>query len=120
MNLEATNLASLNRQIVPDPIDLFTLDLSYLSLADAIPQMASVGIAEAADLVGLVKPMFELHLSRPPDDPESLQRALELAIDGVSVAGWTPVDSMESPVLGARGAFEFLIHARRGPTSPAK
>jgi len=116
VNLEATNLAALDREVVPDLIDLFTLDLSYLSLTDAFPQLESLRIAEDADMVALVKPMFELHLSRPPDDADSLRQALDLAMNGARAAGWTTIASIESPVLGARGAFEFLLHARRTPT----
>jgi 23S rRNA (cytidine1920-2'-O)/16S rRNA (cytidine1409-2'-O)-methyltransferase len=112
-NLEATNLGSLDKKLVPDPIELFTLDLSYLSLTDAVPQLERVGISEPADLVALVKPMFELHLPRPPEDVASQQRALELACEGIAKAGWEVVGWMDSPVTGARGAVEFLVHARR-------
>ncbi|HCG02179.1 MAG TPA: TlyA family rRNA (cytidine-2'-O)-methyltransferase [Chloroflexi bacterium] len=113
-NLEATNLGTLDKKLVPDPIELFTLDLSYLSLADAAPQLERVGISDHADLVALVKPMFELHLSRPPEDAASQQRALELAREGIAKAGWEVVSWMDSPVTGARGAVEFLVHATRG------
>jgi 23S rRNA (cytidine1920-2'-O)/16S rRNA (cytidine1409-2'-O)-methyltransferase len=112
-NLEATNLGNLDRSLVPDAIELFTLDLSYLSLSDAVPQLERIEIAADADLVALVKPMFELHLSRPPDDVEAQQRALVLAREGIASAGWAVVKWMDSPVTGARGAIEFLIHAKQ-------
>jgi 23S rRNA (cytidine1920-2'-O)/16S rRNA (cytidine1409-2'-O)-methyltransferase len=112
-NLEATNLGSLEKKLVPDPIEVFTLDLSYLSLTDAVPQLERLAISEHAELVALVKPMFELHLSRPPEDVESQRRALELAREGIARAGWEVAGWMDSPVTGARGAVEFLIHARR-------
>jgi hypothetical protein len=41
-------------------------DLSYRCLAQAAPQIEAVAIADAADLVALVKPMYELGLARPP------------------------------------------------------
>lgn len=113
VNLEATNLGSLNRALVPDVIDLVTLDLSYLSLTAAIPQLDAIAIAADADLVALVKPMFELQLSRPPGDRPRLEEALQRAIEGVGAAGWRVLSTMESPVLGSRGAVEFLIHAHR-------
>ena len=37
MNLEATNLGALSTRVVPEPIELFTLDLSYLSLSTQCP-----------------------------------------------------------------------------------
>jgi 23S rRNA (cytidine1920-2'-O)/16S rRNA (cytidine1409-2'-O)-methyltransferase len=112
-NLEATNLGSLDRSLVPDKIELFTLDLSYLSLSAAVPQLEQVQVAQDADLIVLVKPMFELHLSRPPEDEERQQRALQLARHGIAAARWEVVKWMDSPVTGARGAVEFLVHAKR-------
>ena len=63
VNLESTNLGDLNRRLVPEVIDLITMDLSYLSLASAVPQLDRIAIADDADLVVLVKPMFELRVA---------------------------------------------------------
>lgn len=112
VNLEGTNLGALDRTLVPDRIDRFTLDLSYLSLADAVPQLDRVDIAADAEIVALVKPMFELHLGAPPPD-DRLDEALDRAVAGITAAGWRVVASLRSPVLGARGAVELLVHARR-------
>ena len=69
VNLERTNLGELTTELVPDPIDVVTLDLSYLSLSRAIPELERVRLAADVDLVALVKPMFELSLATPPTDP---------------------------------------------------
>ena len=37
VNLERTNVAKLTRELVPDPIGIVTVDLSYLAIADALP-----------------------------------------------------------------------------------
>jgi len=111
VNLERTNLADLDRGLVPDPIDLLTLDLSFLSLTDAVPQLQRLQLHASADMVALVKPMFELRLPEPPGDLR-LQRALDVAVAGIEDAGWRVIASMRSPVLGSRGAQEFLVHAR--------
>src|SRR5436305_6437993 len=36
VNLEGTNLGALDRSLVPEPVAVVTLDLSYLALADAV------------------------------------------------------------------------------------
>jgi 23S rRNA (cytidine1920-2'-O)/16S rRNA (cytidine1409-2'-O)-methyltransferase len=113
VNLEATNLGDLDHRLVPDPIELVTIDVSYLSLTDAVPQLARVMIAPGAQLIALVKPMFELHLPQPPVDPERLREALSVAMSGIEAASWHVLSSMESPVRGSRGAVEYLIHAER-------
>jgi 23S rRNA (cytidine1920-2'-O)/16S rRNA (cytidine1409-2'-O)-methyltransferase len=113
VNLEGVNLGDLSANQVPEAVELFTVDVSYLSLAAAVPQLGRVPMAAAAQLVALVKPMFELGLGRAPVDDERVQRALELAVAGIERAGWSVAGSMESPVRGARGAREHLVHARR-------
>ncbi|MGH9180531.1 MAG: SAM-dependent methyltransferase, partial [Acidimicrobiales bacterium] len=115
VNLEGTNLGSLTPALVPEPVEVVTLDLSYLSLADAIGQLGRVTLSPAADLVALVKPMFELHLAAPPTDPLALDEALAQASTAIDAAGWAVLASMASPVTGARGAAESLIHARLPP-----
>ena len=113
VNLERVNLAELNREIVPDTIQVVTLDLSYLALAAAVPQLDTIKLAADADAVALVKPQFELGLAAPPEDEALLGRAVEHACAGFAHAGWTLVAVIESPVLGGRGAREFLLHASR-------
>ena len=113
VNLESTNLGDLNRELVPDPLGVLTLDLSYLSIVDAAPQLDSLLFKEGADLIALVKPMFELGLPSAPSDRSELDRALATARDGLERSRWTVVDSMDSPVTGAKGAPELLVHARR-------
>ncbi len=94
-------------------VELVTLDLSYISLTEAVPQLERVELAAGADLVALVKPMFELHLPKPPEDEASFALALQRAVEGIGQAGWEIVETAPSPVRGARGAFELFVHARR-------
>lgn len=113
VNLERTNLGDLSAVPRDDPIDVVTMDLSYLSVADAIPQLEILVFASDADLVALVKPMFELGLDTPPTDEPSLQRALDLAVAGVERSPWRVIVTMPSPVTGSKGARESLLHGRR-------
>jgi len=114
VNLERTNLADLTRVLVPDVIEIVTVDLSYLALARAASQIEAVNIAAAADLVALVKPMYELGLARLPADPDQRAKAVELAAAALEETGWRSPRSIECPVPGRRGAIEFLIHLHRG------
>jgi len=112
-HLERTNLGALTRALVPEPVEVVTIDLSYLSLARAAPQLEVLAIAGAADVVALVKPMFELGLARPPAEPEQRAKAVELAAAAFEDAGWRAPRSIESPVTGRHGAIEYLLHLRR-------
>ncbi len=113
VNLEATNLSRLSLELVPEAIDLLTVDVSYLSLGEAVAQLTlRLRLAPGAVLLGLVKPMFELRLGEAPTDPLRLRRATELAEVAVTAAGWVVGGTAVSPVTGARGAVEGWVQAR--------
>ncbi len=120
VNLEATNLADLGEHLVPEPVQLITMDLSNLAVARAVPQLPETILADAVALVALVKPMFELALPRLPTSEEQLNGAVDQAVRGVEAAGWTALDRMRSPAVGAHGAVEFFIHARRAGSAPRR
>jgi predicted rRNA methylase YqxC with S4 and FtsJ domains len=82
-----------------------------------VTQLEAVRIAEDADLVALVKPMYELGLATLPTDPDQLDAAVSHAWDGVQRMPWQATGVIDSPVRGGRGAVEFLLHARRGRPS---
>jgi 23S rRNA (cytidine1920-2'-O)/16S rRNA (cytidine1409-2'-O)-methyltransferase len=110
VNMERTNIADAR---VAEAVGVVTLDLSYLALADALPQLR-IELAPGADLLMLVKPMFELHLSALPHDQEArLGEATAIAAAGAVATGWSVVDADRSPVLGRAGAIEGFVHARR-------
>ena len=113
VNLERTNLGELDRTKVPDTIELVTIDVSYLALSRAAPQLDRVRIATHADAIALVKPQFELGLASPHQDRARLAEAQRLAAAGFTRSGWSVRGAIESPVRGARGAIEFLLHASR-------
>jgi len=115
--LERTNVAELNERRIDTPVDVIAMDLSYLPVASAVDQLHRVPVAECAQLVALIKPMFELGLPQlPPDD--RLGEAVVLATRGVTAAGWDVVRVVESRLRGSHGAVEFFLHARaRRPKS---
>jgi 23S rRNA (cytidine1920-2'-O)/16S rRNA (cytidine1409-2'-O)-methyltransferase len=119
VNLERTNIASLDRRLVPDALDVVTLDLGYLALAVGLPQLSVLDFAHGATLVALVKPMSELGLGQLPTDRAELEDACSRAVAGVDAAGWDVLDVIESPMVGSRGAIEFFVHGRRRAPEPA-
>jgi 23S rRNA (cytidine1920-2'-O)/16S rRNA (cytidine1409-2'-O)-methyltransferase len=111
--LERTNLAALDSGRVPDAVELVTIDLSYLAIALAAPQLRTLRFAPGAELVALVKPQYELGLEQPPRRRADRRRAVAAAEEGLLAAGWTPLGTIRSPVPGRRGAIEHLVHAKR-------
>jgi len=112
VNLERTNVADLDDVLVPDALDLVVVDVSKLPLGEAVEQMTErVRLRAGAELVGLVKPMFELRLGELPTSAEQLAEAGDRAVGAIEAAGWTVRALIESEVRGNRGAVELFVHA---------
>jgi 23S rRNA (cytidine1920-2'-O)/16S rRNA (cytidine1409-2'-O)-methyltransferase len=111
INLEHTNLAQLGPHLITEPANLITMDLSYLAIADAIGQIDQHVVAPAAQLIALVKPTFELHAATLADQPKQVAAATKTAARALEDHGWRILGQQPSPILGAKGAVETLLHA---------
>ncbi len=118
--LERTHAAELDRDRVPEPVDLVVCDVSFISLKKALPAPLRL-TAPRAWLVALIKPQFEVGRSRvgkggvvrDPALHEAVCRDIAAWID--SLPGWRVVGTVESPLRGPKGNREFFIAARREP-----
>lgn len=113
VNLERTNVADLDVALVPEMVDLITMDLSYLPVADAVGQFEELAIGPDAQLVALVKPAFELRQNRMDTEPSVVREALVRAVHAIEAGQWTVVGITLPSVTGAGGAVEAFVHARR-------
>jgi 23S rRNA (cytidine1920-2'-O)/16S rRNA (cytidine1409-2'-O)-methyltransferase len=116
--LERTNVRDLAREALPYRPDLVTADLSFMSLAPALPAFARVWEV-GADLVVLVKPQFEARRDEVGPggvvrDPAVWRRAIERVADAASAVGAGTIGAMASPLPGPAGNVEFFLHARAG------
>jgi 23S rRNA (cytidine1920-2'-O)/16S rRNA (cytidine1409-2'-O)-methyltransferase len=115
VSMERTNIGALDSRSIGEPLDLVTLDLGYLPLATAVPQLWSVlQLAPRGRLVALVKPKDELGLAALPEDAAAaVDEAVARASEGVEAKdGWRVVATMPSPITGSRGAVEAFLYAR--------
>ncbi|MED6221415.1 hypothetical protein PIB30_054425 [Stylosanthes scabra] len=115
--IERTNLRYLTE--LPQNVDLVTLDLSFISILLVMPAVVNV-MKEDAALVTLVKPQFEARRSQVGKggivkDPSIHQEVLDRIIKGVEDFGFCSKGWIESPLKGAEGNTEFLVHFTRTP-----
>ena len=113
IDLGGHNLGALDRTCVPERVDVVTMDLSYLALRDAVPQLASLDLAPDADLVALVKPTFELGRGTLAATAADVAAAIDAAAAGIAASGWTVMGTGAAPRTGRRGAHEAFVHATR-------
>jgi 23S rRNA (cytidine1920-2'-O)/16S rRNA (cytidine1409-2'-O)-methyltransferase len=57
--LERVNIRRLDADAIPEPIDLATLDLSFISLTLVLPKILEL-LRPGGEIVALVKPQFEV------------------------------------------------------------
>jgi 23S rRNA (cytidine1920-2'-O)/16S rRNA (cytidine1409-2'-O)-methyltransferase len=115
---ERTNIRDVDPTALGGEVDIVVADLSFISLRTVA--RALLGCAHAgADLVVLVKPQFEAgrqEASRGKGvirDPEIHARTVEDVCGALSQLGASIMGTMESPLRGADGNVEFLVHARK-------
>ena len=115
---ERVNVRGLTPSDIGGPVDLAVADLSFISLLTVAPALARC-TADDADLVLLVKPQFEAGRARVGRggvvrDPAVHADVLHRVARGLAELGLPVVGVMRSPLLGADGNVEFLVHCRKG------
>jgi 23S rRNA (cytidine1920-2'-O)/16S rRNA (cytidine1409-2'-O)-methyltransferase len=117
MLLERTNARHLKANQVPLPVTFFAMDVSFISASLVLPAVVEANAHSLTEAVVLVKPQFEAgreHIGKGGivRDPEAHTLAVERVRTAVLELGGDEVEVIDSPILGAEGNREFLLHAR--------
>ncbi len=122
--LERTNARKLTPELVGGAADIVVADLAFISLRTVAAALLSVA-GERGELVLLVKPQFEAgrrEASRGRGvirDPQVWRQALDDVVSAFTARRAAIMGAMVSPLRGARGNVEFLVHlAARGTRRP--
>ena len=120
-SLERTDVRSVTTGAVGGPAEIVVADVSFISLRLVAADLCRLA---TADIVVLVKPQFEAGRAEADRgrgvirDPEVWRRALLGVCRAVVGAGGAIMGVMVSPLTGAEGNVEFLLHAdTRGDAS---
>jgi len=114
---EGLNARYLEPQDIGEPIELAVIDVSFISLKWILPPLKEI-VARGADLLGLVKPQFEVGANKLPadgvvkseTDREAVLQDLLSFIE--SETPWRVVADMVSPIRGEKGNVECFLHLR--------
>ena len=116
--MERTNARLLNPGDLPPGISFFAVDVSFISATLVLPSvLAALSGTPAVRAVLLVKPQFEAGRERVGKggivrDPAAHQFAVDRVRACVEQIGGTNIDTIDSPITGAEGNREFLLHAQ--------
>jgi 23S rRNA (cytidine1920-2'-O)/16S rRNA (cytidine1409-2'-O)-methyltransferase len=116
INHERTNIRYLSNEQVPEPIEFFSIDISFISLTLALPVVKKM-VAASGEGVCLIKPQFEAGRENvgkkgvvrdPLIHAKVIEKIYHFAVEqGFAVAG---LDF--SPVKGPEGNIEYLIYLK--------
>ncbi len=117
VNFERTNVRYLTQEQVPDPVDFFSVDVSFISLCLVLP-VARTFMADGAQAVCLIKPQFEAGRGKVGKKGVVREQSIHVEViekivgfvleHGFSVLGLT-----FSPVKGPEGNIEYLIYLQK-------
>ncbi len=116
--MERTNLRTAPRELFPEPVDMATLDMSFISLKLILEKVASM-LSREGQIVALIKPQFEAGRDAVGSggvvrDPKVHKRVLEDMIRWCLDHGLQSTGVVASPITGPKGNREFLFHLKTG------
>jgi 23S rRNA (cytidine1920-2'-O)/16S rRNA (cytidine1409-2'-O)-methyltransferase len=116
--LERTNVRHLGPEdLGGERFPVLVADLSFISLRTVAQNLVALA-APGADLIVLVKPQFEAGRAEASRgrgvirDPEVWDRVVADVAAAFAARGSDMIDTMRSPLTGADGNVEFLMHLR--------
>lgn len=117
INMERTNIRYLSVAEFPEPVDLVTIDVSFISVKFVFPVIKSLLINDGA-VVCLVKPQFEAGRNKVGRkgvvrDKDTHQEVLLNSIEHAAQEGLNCVDLTYSPITGPQGNIEFFLYLRQ-------
>ncbi len=119
---EGVNARYLRFEEIGEPVDLVTVDVSFISLRLVLPPVKPI-VRPEGDVIALVKPQFEAGREKVGKggvvrDPAVHREVLEGIVGFVErKLGWSVAGAIRSPLLGPAGNVEFFLHILPRPGS---
>jgi 23S rRNA (cytidine1920-2'-O)/16S rRNA (cytidine1409-2'-O)-methyltransferase len=115
--LERVNIRHLPKEAIPEPIDLATLDLSFISLTLVLPKILEF-LAPGGAILAMVKPQFEVGKGQVGKGgvvraPELQQAAIQRVAAAAAALGLTVSPAFPSPLKGPKGNQEYFLYLIR-------
>ena len=114
ISLERQNLRFLPREAVPEPIDLISLDLSFISLTLVLPRLREF-LRPGGEVLAMVKPQFEVGKGKVGKggvvrEPKLQQEAVAKVAAAAAASGFQVSPAFPSPLKGPKGNQEYFLY----------
>jgi 23S rRNA (cytidine1920-2'-O)/16S rRNA (cytidine1409-2'-O)-methyltransferase len=113
VSMERTNARALGPGVLPSPVDMAVVDVSFISLDRILRPVATCFGPAGGMIVALVKPQFEAGRKQVRDgvvrDPQVHRQTLETVARYAFAIGLLVRDAVASPLTGPAGNREFFL-----------
>ena len=114
--MERTNIRNVTREDIGIEIDFTSIDVSFISLKLVLPVAKDLS-REDAGILALVKPQFEAGREKVGKngivrDKKVHKEVLKEIIGFAAEIGLSSKDLSYSPITGAKGNIEFILHLK--------
>ena len=113
--MERTNARHV--EALPEPMDLVVIDASFISLPKLLPAAKRV-LRSQGELVGMVKPQFEVGRAKLDKgvviDPQARAAAIDAVAEAAVLLGFSLVGRADSVLAGPEGNLEAFLRMRNG------
>lgn len=114
--IERTNVRYLERNKIPDEIDIATIDVSFISLTKVVPAVLEF-LKKDGEIIALIKPQFEAGKGEVGKggivkDESKRLKTVEYVRESLESLGLETIGIIQSPIAGQKGNIEFLIYMK--------
>ncbi len=115
INREKVNARYLDSSSFDEPIEFVSIDVSFIPLKLILPAVATF---LSGEMSALIKPQFEVgrgDVGKGGIVRDEIKRAaaVKAVVEFATELGFDVAGVIESPIKGAEGNVEYLMHARR-------
>jgi 23S rRNA (cytidine1920-2'-O)/16S rRNA (cytidine1409-2'-O)-methyltransferase len=112
--LERVNIRHLPKEAIPEPINLATLDLSFISLTLVLPKILEF-LHPGGEILAMVKPQFEVGKGQVGKggvvrDPHLQQEAVQRVAAAAAALGLSANPPFPAPLKGPKGNQEYFLY----------
>lgn len=121
VNLERTNIRYIDKSLIEDRINFFSVDVSFISLKLVLPVVREI-IEDGALGVCLIKPQFEAGKEKVGKkgvvrEEKVHKEVVENIVDFCIKNGFSVLDLDFSPIKGPEGNIEYLMLVKKSDSA---
>ena len=116
VNMERTNIRYVTPEDIGQQLDFASVDVAFISLKLVLP-VANKLLREDGEIVALIKPQFEagrqnIGKKGIVKDEKVRKQVVNDVIEFAKLSGFEYIAHTDSPITGADGNKEFLLHLK--------